>query len=165
MRTFPILMIFFLTSVSAVAEAATAVRIDVREFGIFAGRVGKITKNESTAAGFTASASPLKLVKQTDTIPARRGLRFGVKYLVVGHPKGADILIKWVTRFPSAGLTNGKGQKFEKNEFSQRAVIGTSNYRTYAFDEAWELVPGEWIFEFFYKEDKIGEKRFIVVKE
>lgn len=133
-------------------------------FGTYEAKERGSREAESTATGTVNVVSNLRRVAQTETIPARLGTRFGVKYRVLGRPKGGDIVLTMITRFPAGGLTNGKGEKFEKNEVMVRGKLGIEAYRTYRFDNAWELVPGEWVMEFHHKGKKLGEKKFTVVK-
>jgi hypothetical protein len=70
--------------------------------------------------------------------------------------------LNYVTRFPPSGMVNDKGQKLEKTQFEWNDTIGQTAVRTYTFDNAWEIVPGDWTMEFYYEGRKIGEKRFSV---
>jgi hypothetical protein len=144
------------------ARADEIERIDILEFGIYTATLER-TENADTAAGVVNIMTNVKLVRRTDAVTARLGVRFGIEYMLVGKPAGELAVIDWVTRFPERGLTNAKGERFQKNELSRTTPIGERTHRTYTFDEAWELVPGKWVLEFYHRGRKLGEKSFTVV--
>ena len=41
-------------------------------------------------------------------------------------------------------------------------MIGNTGYREYAFEHDWEVLPGKWTFEFWYRNRKVGEQSFCV---
>jgi hypothetical protein len=45
-------------------------------------------------------------VAATTTVPAQHGVRFGVRYKIIGAPSGATIPIRFVTVFPPAAEKN-----------------------------------------------------------
>lgn len=155
----------FLIALSPAAFGQTIERLNILDYGVYtATGENRVTPTGgTTATGDVRPVTNLKLVKQTDTIVAKPGLRFGLRYWVVGKPKGERVTVKFVTRFPKGGVTNAKGEKFEKNEFDWQMIIGETSYRTYTFDEPWEMVAGDWALEFWYDGKKIGEKRFKVI--
>jgi hypothetical protein len=93
-------------------------------------------------------------------VPAIVGTTFGIQYVLRGTPKGQVVKLTYVTRFPQSGIVNDKGQKLEKSQFEWNDTIGETRIRTYTLDNAWEVVPGDWMLEFYYEGRKIGEKRF-----
>jgi hypothetical protein len=137
--------------------------VKILDFGIYSAEQTRSYPTRGTAMGVVTELRNYKLVTQTETVRARIGMRFGVKYQIVGRPQNHKVAITWITHFPAAGMINANGEKFEKNEFEMETKIGEQTYRTYTFDEAWEIVPGDWVFEFHYQGRKLGEKRFTVV--
>ncbi len=137
--------------------------IELVETGIFVGRIDGKQPSPKTASGTINIVSDRRLVEATDRICARRGVIFGMTYIVKGAPTGADVVLDLVTRFPPAGMLNGKGQRFTHNEFTSIVTVGARSVRTFSFDEAWEMVPGTWTFEFHHKGRKIGETSFLVM--
>ena len=106
------------------------------------------------------------LVHSTTTIPARRFIRFGVRYAVTGFPPGARVNIKLVTRFPEPGLWDPRtGVRHYRGEYSITTQVGAQAYREFKFDHPWEIVPGEWVFEFWHGDRLLGAQKFCVVKE
>ncbi len=163
MRVLLCAAVLAMVSATASAQAPQVERINVLDFGIYTAKFTQKGKDERTASGHVNTLAGYKLVKQTETISARIGQRFGIKYVVVGKPKGKVVTLDWLTRFPPQGVVNPKGEKFSENQFTRTAIIGETTFRSYTFEEAWELVPGTWVFEFYYQGRKLGEKRFNVV--
>jgi len=119
-----------------------------------------------SSAGPVTKVRNATLVHSTTTIPARRFIRFGVRYAVTGFPPGALVNIKLVTRFPEPGLFDPRtGVRHHRGEYSITAQIGAQAYREFKFDHPWEMVPGEWVFEFWHGDRLLGAQKFCVVKE
>lgn len=72
-------------------------------------------------------------------------------------PIGSQVDIKRVWLLPPPGFRSPSAAKpIERLERIDRTVIGQSTFVSYGFDDRWELVPGPWILEFWYKGQKIG---------
>lgn len=153
-----------LLAATVAATAQTVDRIKVLDFGVYTREVIGAEKMSGVAIGRINTSQNFKLVEKTDTIVLKKGPTFGVRYETLGKPRGSQVKLTWVMRFPEPGLVDPKGQRFFTNEFSRDHTIGNESFRAYSFDEQWEMVPGEWTFEFWDGPRKIGEKRFNVVK-
>jgi Domain of unknown function (DUF3859) len=157
----PLLCVAFASmgSAAALAKQISVDRIDIVTFGIFSS--GTVTSSEARPGtnGITLREGR-KLLSQTETVPGVVGTTFGIQYVVRGTPKGQVVKLTYATRFPPSGMVNGKGEKLEKSQFDWDDTIGKTSIRTYTIDNAWDIVPGDWNMEFYYKGRKIGEKRF-----
>jgi hypothetical protein len=145
------------------AEVYRVDRVSVLERGIFqASSRGPLTGHSTLGA--VAKVRDVSLIQSTTTIPARRSLRFGMRYVITGAPVGAPVEIRLVTRFPEAGLFDPvSGVRHYQSEFIIRAAIGAPAYREFMFDRPWEIVSGEWVFEFWQADRKIGMQAFCVI--
>lgn len=67
-------------------------------------------KNVPTAGttGLVNFVRNVELLERTTSVPARRGVRFGLRYLVEGLP-GTSVDITFTVRFPPAGLRDPVG--------------------------------------------------------
>ena len=149
-----------------VAALSQDIRVDgvsIIERGVFRGRGGGRPAAESHL-GAVADVRDMTLLHNKTTIFARKGLRFGVRYLINGTPKRAGLGLRLVTRFPPAGLFDpvAKVRHYE-SAYDLRAFIGVLSYREFMFDNGWEIVPGEWIFEFWLGGRLLGSQRFCVL--
>lgn len=144
------------------ANSAQANRIVVLEHGIYWAETAGIS-GASNADRYVYQVQHSKLLRSTTSIPARRWVRFGLRYMVVGAPAGATVRLRMITRYPPSGILDPETRKRTfRHEYTVNAVIGGVSYRDYHFDHAWEIVPGRWIFEFWQGERKLGEQEFCV---
>lgn len=149
--------------VAALSQDIQVDGVSVIERGVFRGRGGGRPVAESHL-GAVANVRDITLLHNTTTIFASKGLRFGVRYLINGTPKRAELDLRLVTRFPLAGLFDPVGNlRHHNSAYGLRALIGVPSYREFMFDHEWEIVPGEWIFEFWHGERLIGSQRFCVL--
>ena len=103
----------------------------------------------------------IRLIKSTTAVPARRGTRFGLRYLVNGNPRGETVELRMVTRFPESGVFDPHaGRRHYTHEYSMTATTGTAAYRDYHLDDDWEVEPGRWTFEFWLGDRKLAEQEF-----
>lgn len=138
-------------------------RASVLEPGIFQAQSGGPPVGHSSFGAVT-KVRDVSLVQSTTTIPARKSLRFGLRYVVDGTPVGAKVEIKLVTRFPEEGLLDPiTGVRHHVSEYTVRGVVGAPAYREFRFDQSWEIVSGEWVFEFWHAGRKIGMQKFCVI--
>jgi hypothetical protein len=148
----------------SVALAAPRVdRIEITEYGIY----------DTVTASYGVDANGIREnvetniqhVKTTTEIPAKPHLAFGLKYKLIGAPAGDLVEVRRVVVFPKGGL-RPKGKPAQKIlDRRDEAAIGEEGFTDYKFDEAWELVPGPWTFQFWIGGRKLAEKTFIVVAD
>lgn len=114
--------------------------------------------------GPVSNVQQVSLLRNTMVIPARKSLKFGVRYRLDGPPAGSSVELKLVTRFPEAGLLDPTNDvRHHMNEYTIRGVAGVSAYREFQFDKDWELVHGKWVFEFWRAGKKVGSQEFCVI--
>ena len=137
-------------------------RVSVLERGIFQASSSGLPSGHSSF-GPVSKVQDVSLLQSTTTIPARKSLRFGLRYVVTGAPVGAPVEIRLVTRFPETGLRDPvSGVRHYQSEYTIRGTIGAPAYREFLFDRSWEIVSGEWVFEFWQAGRKIGMQTFCV---
>ncbi|MFH1344603.1 MAG: DUF3859 domain-containing protein [Pseudomonadota bacterium] len=152
-----------LASCSAQSHEHRVDHVSVLEAGIFQAQSGGVPAGYSSFGPIT-KVWDVSLVQSTTTIPARKSLRFGLRYVITGAQAGAKVEIKFVTRFPEAGLLDPiTGVRYHESEYIGRRVVGAPAYREFRFDRSWEIVSGEWIFEFWHEGQKIGTQKFCVI--
>ena len=156
--------LFALLSASASqADGHRVGRVSVLERGIFQASSRGLPTGHSSFGPVT-KVRDVSLVQSTTTIPARKSLRFGLRYVITGAPAGAPVEIQLVTRFPEAGLLDPlSGVRHYNSKYTIRATIGAPAYREFRFDQSWEIVSGEWVFEFWQAGRNIGVQRFCVM--
>lgn len=156
-------MFAILLGSSSPADEYRVDRVSVLDRGIFQASSGDLPSGHSSFGPIT-KVRGVSLVRSTTTIPARKSLRFGLRYVITGVPRGAPVEIRLVTRFPETGLLDPvSGVRHYQSEYAIRGAIGVPSYREFMFDQSWEIVPGEWIFEFWQGGRNIGMQKFCVI--
>lgn len=90
------------------------------------------------------------------------GTEFGIEYKINTKPKNRPIAVTTIIRFPEPGLKQPRGRTYLVSRETQRKAIGEPHLHGYGFDEEWEMVPGEWVFEVWHKKAKLVSKTFTV---
>lgn len=124
-----------------------------------------IFEEDTSEAGSGEKKLPrYKLIKETDRIPARRGLLFGIQYDVLGEPPGAQVEVEYTITTPGlarpglTGLLKTVRSVWKRN-------LGQRHFNGFAFDVDWELVPGTWTMKVWHQEKVLIEKSFEVVRD
>ena len=136
-------------------------RAEILEMGIYRAQARTARQNKNSPTGGIRALATVALVKRTATIPPQRGMHFGIRYVLRGFPRGARVPIRIVQHYPKAGLHNPRTNKttyvYRKSSFK---TIGYPSFEGYHLGSDWELVPGIWRFEIWYKGRKLAEQTF-----
>jgi hypothetical protein len=158
-------LLFLSTAPSLAAQPPRVDRVEIVAAGLFKSKVASKVASPGSASGTRAEIAREKLLRRTTDIPARLGAEFGLRFRIVGAPKGAKVPVKIVTIYPGEGLRNPKADKpTQREELNVDRSIGRVLYESYHFDHDWELVPGTWSFEIWYEGRKLAEQKFNVTK-
>jgi hypothetical protein len=152
-----------LTSLSETARAEP--RVEFGEAGVFTATPLRREPEPGAPAGFRMVITDVRLAETTDTICARLGLTFGMRYTVRGGPRGQPVQLSMVTRFPPQGMTTPDGRTHAVSRFAKDTAFDADELRVYGFDEPFEILVGPWTFEFHLDGRKIGEKTFRVITD
>jgi len=151
---------FLFVPVIAGAQDTGVGAIDILKAGIYkADETSQLKANESSL-DTVSKLKGIELVKETDTIPAKLGMRFGFWYLVRGTPLGSMTTITQVIIFPPKGLKQPGKERVYQNKIDFQAKIGGFGYIDYSFDYEWEVIPGKWIVQLWCTGKKLAEKTF-----
>lgn len=140
-------------------QAESVRTLYVLEAGIYKAEIANKVPTAGTT-GLVNLVRNVELLERTTNVLARRGVRFGLRYLIEGMP-GTIIDVTFVVRFPSSGLRDPvTGQQHLRNTHSKSIPVGVRLYREYQLEHDWEAVPGPWRFEFWHGGLMLGEKTF-----
>ncbi len=158
-------LLLALTAPGLAASKPHVDRIEVVAAGLFKSKIAKKVASPGSATGTREVIASEKLLRRTTEIKASLGVEFGLRYRIVGAPKGAEVVVKIVTLYPGDGLHNPKtGKTTPREEFDAHRKIGRVLYESYHFDHDWEMAPGVWSFEIWYDGKKMAEQKFTVSK-
>lgn len=125
-------------------------------------RSGGVVDDSNTNTGKVVSNPVIQLVKSTERIPLVKGAQMYLQYRIWPFPnQPAYVDLRRVLKHPGMKLPDGSvstGSDFEvKRRVSSNHVIV---YTGYGFDEDYELVEGDWVFEIWYGDKKLIEQKF-----
>ena len=164
MRCFLFVCVVLMASLTPARAQITVERATILEYGTFKANLVQRVPRASDPSGFANSLSDMQLLEQTDVVCARLGTRFGMTIRIEGKPAGSVVLLEIVNNYPKGGITNPKGEVFQKTRFPWSAVVGeTAASIVFTFDDAWEMVPGTWTYDVEYLGKKIGSRSFQVM--
>lgn len=141
-------------------------RIDVTEFGIYTADTKQILHASQSTTGIAqrVSASSIRLVKSTTTVPGRLGVRFGFRYRIIGT--GDKVTLKRMIHVPEPGVHDPEtGNTVLTSVVMADTRIGTMEIAGYQFGHDWEIVPGTWTIELWDGDRKLANQRFQVVRQ
>lgn len=149
---------------ATVAKSTTekAIGGSVTRYGIYEVlRTGPLVDNPNTNTGKTHSASTIQLIEQTDRVPISKGIYFGFQTRIEPLPGKAFIKLKKVVTHPEMVLPDGSTtsgyQVNETKKVSSGVAFTTSGY---SLDEDYELVAGDWAFQYWFEDTLLVEQRF-----
>jgi hypothetical protein len=157
-----LLVALMLLAAAAPAGAQKIDRIEIVEYGIF---TADKLKSERDANGQLHSIiGNVHLEETTTTVPAEPGVKFGVRFRVIGEPDAQPVTIKKVMIFPSTGLRAPTApEPLMRSEDTATTTIGETSYTGFEFDDPWELVPGIWTMQLWQGDRMLAERRFTVL--
>lgn len=125
-------------------------------------RSGGLVDNPNTSTGKTVSNAVIRLVKSTDRIPLLIGAHMSLQFRLWYFPdQPAYVDLRRVLKHPAMNLPDGTvstgSDYMMKERVSVNQVIA---YTGYGFDEEYELVEGDWIFEIWHEDRKLIEQKF-----
>jgi len=148
------------STLTTYAQVASGIEVQIVERGIYRAETVKKTDTPGTT-GAINTVQNVRLITNTTSVVGHIGVRFGLRYIVQGPM--SDVDVKLVINFPLAGLRNPQTQEvFFHSEYIIAVPTGVARYWEYQFEYEWEIVPGLWHFQFWHRDQKLGEQRFCV---
>lgn len=132
------------------------------EFGICETKTVVNEQMENSPSGTYTLSRGFKIVDKTDSITAKLGQKFGVKFIMQSDVN-KNLSIEQVWIFPET-ITNDKGEKFKELRYTVNKPTNEKTYSTYTLEKNFEVVKGEWIYQMFYNDSKIYEKTFYLIE-
>jgi hypothetical protein len=153
-----------LTSGAAYTQTPQIERIRSTEYGIYT--VDREIQGRDALGINKAAASNVRHAATLRNIPAQIGTTFGFRYEVMGKPHAAPVELRQVVIFPSPGLTpsfSSSSRSIIRDEFLLQTRIGETSYAFYTLEDAFELVPGNWVFEIWQGNRRLAMQVFKVI--
>jgi hypothetical protein len=104
-------------------------------------------------------------VQTTDSVEARLGACFGVKYIVLGRPAGGKAQCNVLWKFPQPGVWDSVSGAYHMSLVRLTTeAIGDPSPSVYRFHTRYDLLPGEWVVQLRDQYGDIDERHFFVQK-
>ena len=166
MRNTFLFLVLLVTGTAPYSLARAAPSAEILEFGYYEiENEGQSYEDKNSTSGVIQAGATVKLVQQTDIIPIESGRLFGFRFLLKGFTGKEDIEIREVVTHPRMARP---GQKATTGFETKLALIvrrgELSDYAGYSLNHDYEMVEGEWRFEFWYEGKKLLEQKFKTVK-
>lgn len=158
-------LLILLPGMPAVAEDNIRIRAaEVTAYGIFDARMVERRARLRTSRSVGGDAvDGVRFVDFTNEIPGVLGTSFGIQYIINSRPRGQKVDVEYVIRFPGEGLKMPGGTVYKESRDRSQAKLGYRILHGYAFDEEWEIIPGDWTFEVWYNNARIVRKTLTVL--
>ena len=160
--------ILALVMLSISAQVLAEIKASVLEYGYYQNTMPtQRIRNDDSPSGYERSGGEVRLAKQTQQIPMAKGLLFGFRFQVSGFPKD-QVAAKLVLKVTHPEMVRPDGSK--RNGYSypipmqvwDGKIIENTGYR---FDKNFELVEGDWRFEYWHEDKMLFSQTFQVVKQ
>jgi len=136
------------------------------EYGIYHSTISDSTVTDDISKSKSNFVKDVYLIEQTDTIIAKIGNSFGIRYLINGSPDGASIPLKIYNLFPMPGIVDKKANTVKYFTFRNvNRTIGDTSYTGFTFEHDYELLPGNRKYQILFDDSIIVEKTFTIISE
>lgn len=122
-------------------------------------------RNIASTSGYVKEGGEVELVEQTQRIPLEKNRLFGFKFRISGFDGKDAVQLKLVVTHPEITRPNGSkstGYSYPiLLEVKDGVIVNQSGY---SLDHDYELVEGDWTFEYWYYKQKLVSQTFTTYK-
>jgi Domain of unknown function (DUF3859) len=165
----------FLVACWLAAAASDAVAQTPTVIGVTITNVGTYTAESKSAPARSGQQSPTSTIgtvrdwrftSDSHDVLGKVGTQFGLEFRIDGAPPGEDVTLYLALVFPPQGIRNpNTGEMmhtariaFPNMKIGARCVLG------YGFDNDWEIAPGLWTMQIWYRNEMLAGESFTVEK-
>ncbi|MBA4357401.1 MAG: DUF3859 domain-containing protein [Humidesulfovibrio sp.] len=135
--------------------------VKVLEFGVYTSTVQGREKAPTIADGIKDRARDFKLVRKSTLVTASLGTSIGLKYVLLGAPKGSPVTLEVAVRHPAMVNPDTK-ESMTRSTAQFERVIGEPEHAVWSFDTPAGLIPGEYVIELLFEGRLLAQKEFRV---
>jgi hypothetical protein len=122
-------------------------------------------RNIASTSGYVKEGGEVELVEQTQRVPLEKNRLFGFKFRISGFDDKKDAQLKLVVTHPEIVRPNGSKSTGYTYPILLEVKDGViENQSGYSLDHDYELVEGDWVFEFWYYQQKLVSQTFTTYK-
>jgi len=158
--TFVLLLLITFISWSALAE--DSYKGEITEYGYYKKLSDQERiRNIASTSGYVKQGGEVELEEQTKDIPLKLNRLFGFKFRISGFGDKSAVQLKLVVSHPEIKRPNGTFS----SGYSYPVLLEVNNgvvedYSGYSIDHDYEMVEGEWTFEYWYNQHKLLSQTF-----
>lgn len=164
---FLFMTVFFVMFVDAPdIRAEPQIKGEVTEYGYYR-KISELERqrNIATTTGYVRVGGEVELVESTVEIPLQLNRLFGFKFKIDGFGDKEAVQLKLVVEHPEIKRPNGS----TSTGYSYPVLLPVEdgsviNQSGYSIDHEYEMVEGDWKFEYWYNEQKLISQTFRTVK-
>lgn len=138
---------------------------EVTEYGYYQ-QLGELERerNFNTATGYVRTGTDVQLVEQTADIPMALGRLFGFKFRIRGFPRDeVTANLDLAVIHPEIVRPNGTHVSGYRYPVTMEVIGGKIETQTgYKFDREYEMVAGQWTFQYWRGDTLLLEQTFNV---
>lgn len=124
-------------------------------------RGGDVTDDPKTTTGKGVTKPVITRDRETDRIPLIKDKYMAYQYRLSNLPGKRTVELRRVLKHPEFKLPDGTtstGSDFMINRRLERGEVFA--YDAYAFNEDYEMVEGEWVFQIWFEDKMLVEQTF-----
>lgn len=122
---------------------------------------GKVIDSADTSTGKALSKLVMTFIREAERIPIKKDTIIGYQYRLSNLPDTHSVQLRRVLRHPPFTLPDGtvsSGSEFTINKRVERNEVFA--YDVYALNEPYEMVEGDWVFQIYYGDQLLIERKF-----
>lgn len=161
-----LLAAFFLTgTTAAVASEPVINTVELLAYGLMKPSQVAVAKLATEDHPRVDHIRGVRFTRNTQRIIATPETNFGISYRVNTASAGATLDVVHTLIFPEEGIQDQSGHRYERSTEQLTIETGKPVVYGYGFDEDWERVPGEWVFQVWHNDARILQKTFTVLPD
>jgi hypothetical protein len=148
------------------ADARAAPVAQVLEYGYYEVQSeGERYRDPDAPSGVVQAGPTVKLVAATNIIPLQKGRPFGFRFRISGITERDGMDVRLVVTHPPMNKPDRSVSSGYETKLGLNVRLGeVIDYAGYSLDHNYELVEGDWKFEFFHGNTKLLEQKFVTTR-
>jgi hypothetical protein len=158
-----IFLSLLITSCSDSPEAYTPEKQTIRFVEMSHGLAKKadLSTEENGLSSDGEQADDFSVAKTVDTIEAKQGVRFGIRYTLESNQDMA-VSLRQVWIFPDS-MRDEEGGVFKEVSRELNTTPNEETFASYQLDYPYEVMRGKWQLRFYYKNHLLYRKIFVLI--
>jgi len=134
--------------------------LEILDYGLYTHEIQGVKESEQSAYGETYLSTNFFLLEKTDQIPLEKEIVFGMRYRL-NHDGDESVSGRFRMIFPEPGMYDPSRNEV-LHETNKDILIepGMVKFNGYMLEYGDEMIPGEWIFEYYIEDELVQRQVF-----